>query len=216
MILQATLPLTDKVVSVAEGLFMRLGVRSITMDEVARTLSMSKKTLYQYFENKDQLVSATMIAHIRREEKALKRVHKSSRNAIEEIHGLAEIMRKNLGQLNPSTLFDIKRFHLNAWEKFLNFKNKCIQGHTADNIVRGIKEGYYRPEIDAHILARLRVEQVPLMFKPTVFSNADFDFKQVQLQVLDHFIHGLLTNKGRKLYEKFSQEVRHSIEKKTP
>ena len=51
MILQATHPLTDKVVSVAEGLFMRLGVRSITMDEVARTLSMSKKTLYQYFEN---------------------------------------------------------------------------------------------------------------------------------------------------------------------
>ena len=125
-------------------------------------------------------------------------------------------MRKNLGQLNPSTLFDIKRFHPHAWKKFLNFKDKCIQGHTADNIVRGIKEGYYRPEIDAHILARLRVEQVPLMFKSTVFSNADFDFKQVQLQVLDHFIHGLLTNKGRKLYQKFSKEVRHSIEKKIP
>ena len=55
-------------------------------------------------------------------------------------------------------------------EKFLNFKDKCIQGHTADNIVRGIKEGYYRPEIDAHILARLRVEQVPLMFKPPYFQ----------------------------------------------
>jgi AcrR family transcriptional regulator len=72
MIIQATHTLTDKVVSVAEDLFMRLGVRSITMDEVARTLSMSKKTLYQYFENKDQLVSAAMIAHIKREEKALK------------------------------------------------------------------------------------------------------------------------------------------------
>ena len=45
-------------------------------------------------------------------------------NAIEEIHGLAEIMRKNLGQLNPSTLFDIQRFHPHAWEKFLNFKDK--------------------------------------------------------------------------------------------
>ena len=51
MIFQATRALTDKVVSVAEDLFMRLGVRSITMDEVARTLSMSKKTLYQYFDS---------------------------------------------------------------------------------------------------------------------------------------------------------------------
>ena len=215
MMSQATHMMTAKVVSVAEDLFMRLGVRSITMDEVARTLSISKKTLYQYFENKDQLVSATMISHIEREEKAFKRIHDSSRNAIEEIHGLAEIMRKNLGQLNPSTLFDIQRFHPHAWEKFLNFKDKCIQGHTADNIVRGVIEGYYRPDIDANILARLRVEQVSLMFKPTVFSSTDFDFKQVQLEVLDHFIHGLLTNKGRKLYEKFPQEVQHAVKNKT-
>ena len=55
-------------------------------------------------------------------------------------------------------------------------------------------------------MARLRVEQVSLMFKPSVFSSADFDFKQVQLQVLDHFIHGLLTDKGRELYEQFHQE----------
>ena len=214
MTTQVTDQVMTKVVSVAEDLFMRLGVRSITMDEVSRTLSMSKKTLYQYFENKDELVSAVMIAHIEREEKAIKRVHESSQNAIEEIHGLAEIMRKNLGQLNPSTLFDIQRFHLHAWEKFLNFKDKCIQGHTEDNIIRGVKEGYYRSEIDANILARLRVEQVSLMFKPTVFSSTDFDFKQVQLEVLDHFIHGLLTNKGRRLYEKYPQEVRHSFKNK--
>ena len=163
---------------------------------------------------RDRLVSAVMIAHIEREEKAFKRVHESSQNAIEEIHGLAEIMRKNLGQLNPSTLFDIQRFHPHAWEKFLNFKDKCIQGHTADNIMRGVKEGYYRSEIDANILARLRVEQVSLMFKPTVFSSTDFDFKQVQLEVLDHFIHGLLTNKGRRLYEKYPQEARHSFKNK--
>ncbi|MAJ50001.1 MAG: TetR family transcriptional regulator [Flammeovirgaceae bacterium] len=207
--------MTAKVVSVAEDLFMRLGIRSITMDEVARTLSMSKKTLYQYFENKDQLVSATMIAHIEREKEAFKRIHEASRNAIEEIHGLAEIMRKNLGQLNPSTLFDIQRFHPHAWETFLDFKDKCIQGHTAKNIIRGINEGYYRSEIDANIMATLRVEQVSLMFKPSVFSSVDFDFKQVQLQVLDHFIHGLLTEKGRKLYGQFYQEVRSTKKNET-
>ena len=59
------------------------------------------------------------------------------------------------------------------------------------------------------------MEQVSLMFKPTVFSSTDFDFKQVQLEVLDHFIHGLLTNKGRKLYEKFPQEVQHAVKNKT-
>ena len=207
MISQISHIMKAKVISVAEDLFMRLGVRSITMDEVARTLSMSKKTLYQCFENKDQLVSAAMIAHIEREVDAFKRIHEVSGNAIEEIHGLAEIMRKNLGQLNPSTLFDIQRFHPHAWETFLNFKDKCIQGHTADNIVRGIAEGYYRSEIDANIIARLRVEQVSLMFKPSVFSSIDFDFKQVQLQVLDHFINGLLTDKGRKLYEQFHQKT---------
>ena len=72
--------------------------------------------------------------------------------------------------------------------KILNFKDKCIQGHTADNIVRGIKEGCYGPEIML-IFYKITGRTSTLMFKPTVFSNADFDFKQVQLQVLDHFIH---------------------------
>ena len=93
---------------------MQLGVKRVTMDEIASALSMSKKTLYQYFDNKDSLVLAVAKAHIERETLNFLEIKKTSMNSIEEMHRLAKDMRKNLGQINPSILFDLQRFQ---WEE---------------------------------------------------------------------------------------------------
>jgi TetR/AcrR family transcriptional regulator, cholesterol catabolism regulator len=199
----------SKILGKSEELFMQLGVKRVTMDDIASALSMSKKTLYQYFDNKDSLVLAVAKAHIERETLNFLEIKKTSMNSIEEMHRLAKDMRKNLGQINPSILFDLQRFHPQAWDCFLKFNNEFIQGMMEENLDRGIKEGYYRLGLDSKILAKIRVEQIRFLCDEKIFPNSTFEFSRVQVQILDHYIQGLLTELGRKLYIQFQENERN-------
>ena len=72
-----------------------------------------------------------------------------------------------------------------------------------DNLTRGIKEGNFRNDINIEILSRLRVEQVQICFDQKIFPRDQFEFKEVQMQIFDHFLFGIVTPKGKSLYEKY-------------
>jgi AcrR family transcriptional regulator len=199
--------LKDKIVSGAADMFMRYGVRSVTMDDVARELGMSKKTLYQSFENKDQLVMDTCRMHISQEMDAFGTIHNSAENAIDELHQLTSCMRLSMQKINPSLLFDLQKYHPDAWQIFLDFKFNFIQNQVKENLERGIEEGFYRREINADIMAKMRMEQVQTVFDPKVFPASTYDLIEVQMAVLDHFIHGLLSEQGRDLFSKIQSNL---------
>lgn len=195
----------DRILEGAMNLFNRYGVRSVTMDDVAREVSMSKKTLYQYFVNKDGLVTAVARYHMDLERKEFSEIEHRAVNAIDELHQIAQCMRRNIQDINPSMLYDLQKFHHEAWDLYLDFKNEFIRGHIEDNLIRGMKEGCYREEIDVKILSKFRVEQVQMIFDQQIFPPEQFQFVEVQMQLLDHFIHGILTEKGRNHYQKYFQ-----------
>lgn len=192
-----------KILNSAEELFIQYGIRSVTMDDVAREASMSKKTLYQYFDNKDGLVSEVALNHFEKETKEFEEMYSQSKDSIHEILLVSQCLRKHVFRMNPSLLYDMQKYHGKAWDKYLEFKHSTIRGHIERNIERGKKEGYFREELDARVLSILRVEGVQLVFNTKIFPREDFDFPTVQLQILDHFVHGLLTDKGRKKYEEY-------------
>lgn len=195
----------DKILSSAEELFIQYGIRSVTMDDVAREASMSKKTLYQYFENKDSLVTEVIKSHFINERVEFAEIRSKAKDAIHELILVSQCLRKHVFRMNPSLLFDMQKYHGAAWEEYLQFKHSIVKGQIEDNIRRGISEGCFRAEIDPEIMAIFRVEQVQLVFNPKIFQNDKFNFPSVQLQIMDHFIHGLLTDKGRKKYEEYTQ-----------
>ncbi len=184
---------------------MRYGIRSVTMDDVAREASISKKTLYQYFDNKDKLVSEVALYHLKLESKEFEQIEMIAQDAIHEIFLVTMCLRKHVFKMNPSVLFDMQKYHSEAWDHYMHFKNTTVRGYIERNIARGIKEGYFRQEIDPKVLSILRVEQVQLAFDTKAFPQHEFDFASVQLQILDHFIHGLLTDAGREKYEEHLQ-----------
>jgi AcrR family transcriptional regulator len=196
----------QRILDAAEMQFMRLGIRSVSMDDVAREISISKKTLYQYFDNKDHLVSEVMKNHLQKEMEDYDRIHEESENSIEEIHQISKCMRKHLSSVNPATLHDVKKYHGNAWAHFEEFKSGYIKERLVENLTQGKKEGYYREEMNPDIISIMRLEQVQLMFDPGIFPPEVYDAREVQIQLLDHFVHGLLTEKGRELYQKFQIE----------
>lgn len=180
---------------------MQYGIRSVTMDDVARESSMSKKTLYQFFDNKDSLVSEVALHHFEKETKDFQEIEDQSQDAIHEIISVSKCLREHVFQMNPSLLFDMQKYHRKAWDEYLKFKNLTIRGFIERNIDKGKKEGYFRKEIDSKVLSLLRVEQVQMVFDTKLFPKEEFDFAHVQIMVLDHFIHGLLTDKGKEKYQ---------------
>ncbi|WP_436516050.1 TetR/AcrR family transcriptional regulator [Ekhidna sp. To15] len=193
----------EKILNSAEELFIQYGIRSVTMDDVAREASMSKKTLYQYFDNKDGLVSEVALNHFEKETKEFEEIYGQSNDSIHEILLVSQCLRKHVFRMNPSLLYDMQKYHGKAWDNYQEFKHSTIRGHIERNIERGKEEGYFREDLDAKVLSILRVEGVQLVFNTKIFPREEYDFPTVQLQILDHFVHGLLTDKGRKKYEEY-------------
>jgi TetR/AcrR family transcriptional regulator, cholesterol catabolism regulator len=195
----------DKILKGAEELFMRYGIRSISMDDIARHLAVSKKTLYQHFADKEDLVNEVFIEALEKDKKMFEAIKDQSRDALEEIALLSVTMKHHLEKVNPVLLFDLQKFHPKAWGAWLNFKNKFIRESVVRNLKQGKVEGYYREEIDPEIMAVVRIESVQLPFNPELFPKEKFKLATVQEHLLEHFIQGLLTDKGRKLFSKYKQ-----------
>lgn len=185
---------------------MRYGVRSISMDDIARHLAVSKKTLYQHFTDKEDIVTAACHTHLSRHAEEFRSIRKSARNALEELFQLSVCMKRNMEEMNPSLLYDLQKYHPKAWRVWLDHRYSFLNDSIVGNLKQGIAEGYFRPEVDPQVMATVRLELVQLAFNEEIFPRDRFRLVDVQAQIFDHFVFGLLTEKGRKLYLKCKQE----------
>lgn len=193
----------ERILKEAEKLFFYYGIRRVTMDDVAKALSISKKTLYQYYADKDALVTGATQSHLEREKQEFEEIYNTALNSIEELYMVSRCVRKNLNDINPTVLFDLKRFHPRSWEYWIEFKEQYIFKSIVQNLNRGIVDGLFRPDIDPEIIANLRVWEIQVLFDNESFPPEKFDFKKVQVQLYDHFVYGIATEKGRKLYTEY-------------
>lgn len=191
----------------ADELFRRYGIRSVTMDEIATQLGMSKKTIYQYYADKDQLVDAVAIDEINYSQECCLKDAAVSENAIEEIFRVMEFVEVMFRNMNPSMLHDLEKYHPGGYRKFLEHKNKFLFEMIKKNIERGIKEELYRPEIDTEIMARYRLESMMLVFNTSLFPSSKFNLVKLHKEILEHFLYGLATLKGYKLILKYKQQL---------
>lgn len=197
----------EKIISGAAELFHKYGIRSVSMDDIARHLSISKKTIYQYYKDKNEIVILSLKLHMDMNKQEYDAVFTDSDNAIEELARVSKCMRQDFKDMNPSLLYDMQKYHPKAWVLWMDFKNTYIKNQVLENLEKGIKEGYYRKEINPEALAKLRVEQVQLAFDESIFPKDKFNFKELQLMFFDHFVHGIVTEKGKELYDKYSNQT---------
>lgn len=180
------------------------------MDDIAKQIGMSKKTIYQYFADKDELVYAFMQIGMEEQMREMKAVAEQSENVIEELHLSMIKTREMFSKVNPMMLFELKKYHPKAWELFHQCKEGEIQEHLIKTLQKGIKEGFFRSNIDVEILARMRVELFQIIFDSKVFPPTQFNFLEVNLQLFEHFVYGIITLKGLNLlnqYKKQNQEA---------
>lgn len=195
----------ERIVLGAKELFFRYGVKSITMDDIARHLAVSKKTIYQFFSDKNALVCAVAEMHMKSEEEEMIMIRHSSKDPVEEVLKVSEHLKVSLLNMNMSLLFEIEKYHHQAWMLFSNFKNDCINRYLVENMEKGKALGLYRKEINVEILARLRTEEIIMGFNTLIFSPQRFQLHQIQVEFLDHFLYGICTLKGHKLINRYKQ-----------
>ncbi len=195
----------DKILKGAEKLFLKYGIRSVSMDDISRHLAVSKKTLYQHFADKDELVTMVSKQHIERNMKEFVGLQHESQDAIEELAKISVCMRRNMEEMNPSLFLDMQKYHSKAWSEWIDHKEKFVRQSVVRNLKQGIAEGYYRPEINLEILAALRLAGIELAFDDQIFPKDQFKLAEVQSQIFDHFVFGICTEKGRKLYQKYKE-----------
>ncbi len=194
------------IIAGAGELFHKYGIRSVSMDDIARHLSISKKTIYQYYKDKDEIVTLALKAHMDHEKLEYDEACKGSVDAIEELSRVSKCMRSDFKDMNPSLLFDMQKYHPNAWKLWMDFKNEYIKNQVVENLKRGIEEENFRKEIDPEAMAIFRVEQVQMAFDETIFPSDKFRLKELQLLMFDHFVHGIVTEKGKKLYKQYLEK----------
>lgn len=190
----------------AHELFNRYGIRSVSMDDIAAQLGMSKKTLYHYYTDKDELVNAVFDVALKANQGQCITSRERCDNAIHEVFLSFDMVREMLVNMNPSLLFDLQKYHPSAFRKYLSFKNEFLYKLVKSNLEQGINEELYRSEIDVEVLSRFRLNSVMLSFNPEVFPDNKTNLIHIEEHLLEHFIYGLATPKGQKLIQKYKNQ----------
>lgn len=193
----------DRIIQGGEDLFLTAGIKSVTMDDIARHLGMSKKTIYQFFKDKNELVIALVKKKLKEDENNMEAIIAKSNNVMEEMINMMKCSEEIFSRINPIVIHDMQKYHPDAWAEFQNFKAEVIVRTLEELLTKGKKQGYIRPDIDVKIIARMRVSQVELGFNTSVFPLAEFSPWKVQVQFLEHFNYGICTLKGYKLLNQY-------------
>jgi AcrR family transcriptional regulator len=193
----------ERIVAGGEELFLQAGIKSVTMDDIAKHLGMSKKTIYLFFKDKNELVLALVNKKLKKDEEQIADIISKSTNVIEEMINMMKCSEEIFSRINPIIIHDMQKYHPEAWKMFQNFKSTVIVQTLEELLNKGIKQGYVRPDIDVKVLALMRVNQVELGFNPAVFPVAEFNIWGVHTQLMEHFNYGVCTLKGYKLLNQY-------------
>ncbi|GMQ30941.1 TetR/AcrR family transcriptional regulator [Algoriphagus confluentis] len=186
---------------IARDQFSRYGVRTVTMEELARMAGISKKTIYQEFLDKKDLVREVFRNILEEDRQKMIYIHEQEDGVIDHLVKMSHIMRERLSTMNPMVIVEIQKYFPEAWRMFEDFKLQTIKVDLINVMEKGKMLGYFREEIDTSILAKVRLDQIASSFDPANFTNPEYNFVEEQLVLMDHFLHGIFTEKGRMAYQ---------------
>ena len=179
----------------AQELFFLYGIRSVLMDDIAKHLSVSKKTIYRVYKDKEKLVHELVKELLKEDEKVCKELQKGSANVVEEFFNIMKHVEKMICRVNPGMFYDLQKYYPASWKLFIEFKENCILKMVEESLTKGIKQGHIRSDINVKTLSRMRIQQIEMGFNPTVFPPDKFKLADVQTSMIDHFLHGVCTLK---------------------
>lgn len=186
----------------ATAVYMKFGIKSVTMDDLSRELSMSKKTIYKYFSDKTELVNDIISMKVQMDQALCINSTQQASNAIEDLLSITETVTENIGNINPIVFLDLQKHFPEAWGIIKRHKWDFVLATIQENIKRGISEGLYRKDINPIIIGRQYVVSMDMIMNPEIFPWSEFRFEDLFTEVMRFQLNGMANEKGRELLKK--------------
>ncbi len=201
----------EKILHAAADLFSRYGFKTITMDDISRRAGISKKTLYQHFANKGEVVNESVIWYQNKISSECQLLVADSENAIDAIFRTQIHLDSTLKQLHPMVIMDMQRYYPEAYTLFRNQLMEVDVALIKNLLEDGIQAGLFRPDIHTDILARFRIETCMLINQQNMMVHDGYPLSLVSQVICEHFLHGLTTPKGEQYLNQNKSKLINSL-----
>ena len=183
-------------------LYRKYGIKSVTMDDAAQELGISKKTLYQFVKDKTELVEK-VVGHTRHcYFSTMKKIKGSEGNAIEELIDVSQRVNALMKDHSPSYEYDLKKYYPDIYRNLMSARRKLMYESMLANIRKGKKEGIYRKELNEEIISKLHLLRVENLTSSEIFKEEEIHSAKFFRELFVYHIHGLATSKGLEVLNK--------------
>lgn len=177
------------------------------MDDVARELSISKKTLYQFVCDKDDLVGKYIDYEIEIRQEEICKCFKTGLNAIEELFEISLFMNKLIREQNPATEYDLKKYHPQHYQKVLNVRRERMFNYILLNLRKGKEEGLYREGMNEEVIAKFHLSRSESIHFGEMFTVEEFTSVKLFVELLTYHVRGIATQKGIEVLENKLKQI---------
>jgi AcrR family transcriptional regulator len=175
---------------------MKYGIKSVTMDEMARQVGVSKKTIYQYVTDKNDLVEQCIQSAQMMDMEIIKSLISQNDNAIDEVLAISKYVGEELNKIHPSIFFDLDKYHPSAMNMMKCHKDEFLRDTVRENLVKGIEQGLYRDNMNVDIISALYLTTMDHVLAGDLFDSSKISPDQVYSDVFRYHIRGIASEKG--------------------
>ncbi len=198
----------NNILEKVQCLYLKYGIKSITMDDVAHELGISKKTLYTFVTDKTDLVKKILDKQLEEGKCYFDTISNQTLNAIEEIIEVHKHVNNAIKKYNPTTEYDLRKYYPEIYKPFLEEKRKRMYSWILSNIKKGKSLGLYRDDVNENVISKLVVSRNEFLVESDLFSENEFNSSDFFNEILKYHIRGVATTKGIELYESYLKELK--------
>ncbi|MGB1042007.1 MAG: TetR/AcrR family transcriptional regulator [Tenacibaculum sp.] len=191
----------DKILEKAGEMFLNYGFKSVTMDDIASKLAISKKTLYKYFSNKADLVDASIEAVQKAIDDTIMFIKEQKYNAIEEEFAVKAVFKEMFKNAKTSPMYQLKKYYPDSYENLIEREVCMFRDCNADNLEKGIEQGLYRPEIKKNLVTDFYFTLIFGVFDSDYYGERMDELMKVEYEVLEYHVRAIATKKGLEVLE---------------
>ncbi|MBU2555099.1 MAG: TetR/AcrR family transcriptional regulator [Bacteroidetes bacterium] len=192
----------NEIVDQVKKLYLEFGIKSVTMDDVAHKLGISKKTLYEHFTDKKQLVWSVLECLTNTPNSVLTANMPKNMNALEELLHYYSLQLEMIQNHKPGFIYDLKKYYPRFFEHFNKLKRTRFITQVRNNLIKGKAEGLFRSDLDEEIITRLTLMRMECIMTTDIFLDADISNIKIFNEIFRFHLFGIVSEKGRKLLEK--------------
>lgn len=192
----------EEIIRTAADLFLSLGFKSVTMDDIANSLGISKKTIYTHFTTKTRLVEATTFYLLEVIDRGIEEIRKKDLNAIEELLEIKKFVMFHLKDEKSSPQFQLNKYYPRIYQNVQKHHMDTVFNSIVENLKKGIEQGLYRPTLPVNFVSRIYFFGMTAVKSNDIFPEEEYSRKELTEQYLEYHLRAIVTPKGLQTLEK--------------